>query len=245
MEETHAALAARVRQPKATAFGKGYVFRYQEQDVHQAIVQKLARVISGLHAARLLLAHGYLQELGALKRMLDEFNEDVLFLTYGVVSGETTEEHRQYLEAFFQEEFDNPGSAMDSTQKRPMVPRRKIRAYLSRIKGAGLDPSNGVEVRRTVEKLYSGFVHGASPHIMEMYDGEHSAFQVRGTPGTNLADEHREDLWNYFYRAIASFAWSAKAFGDDTLFQEVLAYMREFARANGQDNRRPPTKPRP
>jgi hypothetical protein len=101
METTHRAFAARVSQPKSVAFGDGYVFRYVERDVHQALVQKLARVISGLRAARLLLAYGFLQELGALKRMLDEFNEDILFLAYGVISGETTELHREYLAAFF------------------------------------------------------------------------------------------------------------------------------------------------
>lgn len=74
METSHRAFAALVPQPKAVAFGDGYVFRYHERDIHQALVQKLARVVSGLHAARLLLAHGFLQELGALKRMLDEFN---------------------------------------------------------------------------------------------------------------------------------------------------------------------------
>jgi hypothetical protein len=94
MEKSHRALAARVHPPKAVAYGDGYVFRYHERDVHQALVQKLARVISGLHAARLLLAHGFLQEQGALQRMLDEFNEDIRFLAYSVISGDTTELHR-------------------------------------------------------------------------------------------------------------------------------------------------------
>jgi hypothetical protein len=240
METSHRVLAARVHQPKAVTFGEGYVFRYRECDIHQALVQKLARVISGLHAARLLLAHGFLQELGALKRMLDEFNEDITFLAYSVISGETTDEHREYLAAFFQEEFDNAASAIKSTQKRPMVRRQKIRAYLARIKGAGLDPSRGTEVRRTVDKLYSGFVHGASPHIMEMYYGNPPLFHVRGMIGTPFASEHRQDLWNYFYRSIASFVCSAKAFGDEALCQSILVYMRKFARANGEDYTRPP-----
>ena len=58
MELSHKALAARVCQPTAVLYGNGYVFRYKERDVHQALVQKLARVISGLHAARLLLTSG-------------------------------------------------------------------------------------------------------------------------------------------------------------------------------------------
>ena len=72
MENSHRELAARVHQPKPV--GDGSLFRYVERDVHQALVQKLARVISGLHAVRLLLAHGFVQEQAALQRMLDEFN---------------------------------------------------------------------------------------------------------------------------------------------------------------------------
>ena len=235
METSLGVLAARVAQPKAVVQGNGYVFRYHECDVHQALVQKLARVVSGLHAARLLLAHGFLQEQGALHRMLDEFNEDTLFLAYSVIFNDTTDLHREYLAAFFQEEFDNPNSALASTQKRPMVSRRKIRAYLARIQGAALDPSRGAELLRTVDKTYSGFVHGASPHIMDMYNGDPPRFHVCGMLGTSHVDEHRADLWNYFYRSIGSFVTSAKAFGDEALCQSILVYMRNFARANGQD----------
>jgi hypothetical protein len=240
MEASHVTLASRVHQPQAVAFGSGFVFRYAERDVHQALVQKLARIISGLHAARLLLAHGFVQEQAALQRMLDEFNEDVVFLAHGVISGGITELHREYLAAFYGEEFDNPDSALESTQKRPMISRQKIRAYLARIEAKGLNPSSGVEVMRTVSKTYSGFVHGASPHIMDMYGGNPPRFHVRGMLGTVRADDHRGDLWNSFYRSIGSFVFAAKAFGDEALVQSVLGYMRRFAKAAGESYAHPP-----
>lgn len=244
MEKSHWAFAARVRQPTVVAFGNGYVFRYNECDIHQALVQKLARVVSGLHAARLLLANGFLQELGALRRMLDEFNQDILFLANSVIYGDTTELHREYLAAFYEEEFDDPSSAMRSTQKRQTVPRQKIIAYLTRIEGAGPDPSRNIEATRTLQKIFGGFVHGASPQIMEMYCGNPPFFHLRGMSGTSLASEHREDLWNCFYGGIISFACTAKAFGDEALCQSVLVYMRNFAQANGEDYARPPGRPK-
>jgi len=234
MEATHAALAARVHPPQAVAFGSALVFRYVERDIHQALVQKLARVISGLHAARLLMAHGFVQEQAALQRMLDEFNEDVKFLAYGVISDDITELHREYLAAFYEEEFDNPDSALQSTQKRPMASRQKIRAYLVRIGVEGLNPSSGVEVMRTVSKVYSGF------QIMEMYCGKPPRFHVRGMLGTIRAGDHREDLWHSFYRSIGSFVFAAKAFGDEALVQSVLGYMRRFAKAAGERYAHPP-----
>jgi hypothetical protein len=52
MEQTLGGLAARVPQNKAIRPREFFVMRYQECGVHQALVQQLARVVSGLHAAR-------------------------------------------------------------------------------------------------------------------------------------------------------------------------------------------------
>ncbi|HMF77705.1 MAG TPA: hypothetical protein VK604_18760 [Bryobacteraceae bacterium] len=240
MEKCHRLLAASVPPPQAVPRGDGFVLRYSECNVHQALVQKLARVVSGLHSARLLLTHGFFQEQGALQRMLDEFNEDILFLAYSVVVGDTTKLHQDYLEAFFQGEFDDPTSAINSTQKRPMMSRQKIRAYLARIEESGLDPSRAADVMRTINKTYSGFVHGASPQIMEMYDGDPPHFHLSGMLGTTFANDHRNDLWNQFYRSIASFVWSAKAFGDEVMCESILQFQGEFAKANGETYAHPP-----
>ena len=218
MEASHAALAARVPQPKMVKVG----FRYVERDIRQALVQKLARIISGLHAARLLLAHGFFQELAALQRMLDESNEDIMFLAHGVIASDITKLHREYLAAFYEEEFDNPDNPLESTQKRPMVARKKIRAYLARL-GESNNPSFGVEVMRTGSKVYSGFVHGASPHIMDMYVGDPPRWHVCGMLGAISADAHRENFSHVFTRSICSFAVAALAFGDEALADRYKA----------------------
>ena len=235
MEASHAELASRVRAPEAVRLGDAYTYRYADRTIHQALIQKLARVVSGLHAAKLLTRNGFFQEQAALQRMLDEFNEDCVFLANAVVRDDMTDLHREYLHAFYEEEFDKPGDALGSTQKRTMVSRQKIRAYLSPIPGAGTDPSAGITAMRTVQKIYSGFVHGASPQVMDMYVGDPPRWQLRGMLGTIRADEHREDLWNVFYRGVGSFAIAAKAFGDEGLCRDWIKYMRGFAKAAGED----------
>lgn len=55
-------LEGMVPPPQKESQGDGFVFRYREKTIHQAILQKLARVVSGLHAARLLFQHGFVQE---------------------------------------------------------------------------------------------------------------------------------------------------------------------------------------
>ncbi len=234
MERTVHVLAQRVSPPQPIPYKDSFVFRYVEKSLHQALVQKLARIVTGLHAARLLMEHGFLQEQGALQRILDELHEDVSFLALAVIYDNHTPLHQAYLDAFYEEEF-NAESALASTQRRPMIPRQKIRAYIARVEGAALDPSTGVELTRTISKAYSGFVHAASPHIMDMYGGSPPRFHIRGMKGTERQLEHREDLWNYFYRSIIAFALAAKAFGDDPLFAKIQQFLREFESQSGKD----------
>ena len=130
MEESVHTLAKNLPGPDRITTKNGFVFRYVEKSISQAIVQKLARLVSTLHATRLVLNHGFVQEVGALKRMLDEIQEDILFLLSG--SNKLTPLHREFLDAFFEEEFDAE-TAVESTQRRKMIPRRKIRAHNARV----------------------------------------------------------------------------------------------------------------
>ncbi len=207
-------LATKVPQPRFREKPHPPGFRYTEKSIQQAIVQKLARMVSTLHAARLLLSHGFVQEVGALQRILDEIQTDILFLRNGIENPEKL--HKKYLQAFYQEEFDAE-SALESTQKRPMVPRKKIHAHVSRSFAKNpppknIDPSTGSEVLRTVQKTYSGYVHAASPHIMDLYGGLPPRFHMTGMLGTPLHEAHRQDLSNYFRRGLFAMTICALSF---------------------------------
>jgi len=72
-------LEAKVPPPIRRPWQDSFVFRYAEQTICQAIVQKLARALSGLHAVQVLLERGLFQEQGMIQRALDEIEEDVFF----------------------------------------------------------------------------------------------------------------------------------------------------------------------
>lgn len=225
---------ARVPPPRLVLINGAPAYRYIEKSVHQALVQKLARVVTGLRAARTLMEAGFFQEQAALQRMLDEFGEDISFLAYSIIYRDHTPLHQEYLDAFFAEEFDDP-NPLKSRQKRSMPSRQQIRGFVSRSEMAGLDPSSGVELSRTISKAYSGYVHGASPQIMDLYGGDPARFHVHGMLGTPREEEHRHDLWNYFFRSIICFGLVAKAFGDEALFHEIKEFSDEFAAEAGRD----------
>jgi hypothetical protein len=108
MDNAFRRLEAQVPAPKTQPFNDSFVFRYEEKTIEQALIQKLARVISGLRAVDILLFHGHIQEQSVLHRTLDELNEDIMFLTAAVTNDTVTDLHKQYLEAFWAEEFDVP-----------------------------------------------------------------------------------------------------------------------------------------
>jgi hypothetical protein len=232
MERIVNVFSLRVPAPRRVPFRKSFVYRHVEKTVHQALVQKLARMVSSLHAARLLLETGFVQEQASLQRILDEITEDIWFLALSVINGESTPIHEQYLENFFQEEFDPDEESVSSTD-RGMVSRKKIRAYMDRCASGPKGSSKNLDTARTVSKAYSGYVHAASPQIMDMYGGVTRGFSMRGMHGTIRQAEHRADFWSYMYRGIMACCVTAKAFGDDELFASIREYEASFLKATG------------
>jgi hypothetical protein len=137
-----------------------------------------------------------------LQRTLDEIGEDIAFLTVAITNDTATDLHRRYLSAFWSEEFADSAKPVESLIDREMVPRKKIRAYVSRILQPTPDRSRDLAVSKTISKAYSGFVHGASPHLMEICVGDPPKFCVRGMLGTPRVEDHEFDVWNYFYRGL-------------------------------------------
>ena len=177
------------------------------------------------------MQEGFVQEQATLQRVLDDLHEDIVFIALALCSDDMTDRHKQFLDAFYEEEFDL-AKGTPLVQKRQMVSRDKIRAYNARV-GSSHDPSGSASATRKVTKAYSGYVHAASPHIMDMYGGRPSRFHMTGMLGTPLHDDHRYDLWNYFYRGILAIAIASKAFGDVANYERVRRFALQFEAERG------------
>jgi len=183
-----------------------------------------------LVAAKNLHNFGLYQEQGVLQRTLDELNEDITFLAFGLCQEQTLPDlHSRYLEAFWQEEFSEDEAGVFSVG-RVYPPRRKIRNYINKFTTG--DPVLAKRHSDTISKMHSGFVHGASPHIMDMCWGEDALFQLDGMAGTPLEATYRQNLDNNLYRATISVGFTAKAFGDADLFREVTEILSQLERVS-------------
>jgi hypothetical protein len=228
-------LESKCPSPKLIPYGnKGKVFRYEKKNLEAAIIQKTARMISGLNASLVLLKSGYIQELGALFRMLDEFNEDILFLCQGIRDENITELHEKYLSSFYQEEFDDPNCPISSTQNRPTVQRKKIHSFNSRIKEQEMNESDNRVLHRTLSQAYSGYVHGASSHIMEMYGGNPRSYHLSGMLGTPRIPEFENNAWDYFYRGLITFMIVALTFKEEDMLKRLYKFRNYVEESSGR-----------
>lgn len=233
MLTSFARLAEQLDLPELVTINGGYTYRYKNKSVHVALVLKLARVITGLQAIFQLNRLGLVQEQAALQRIEDELTEDISFLSFSIIFDDTTEMHTRYLEAFFEEEIEDGKTAIESAQRRPMIPRKKIQAYITKDRGTEENQGSNKEASRTLSKAYSGYVHAAAPHIMELYYGNPPEFHLTNALQSPLYEDHVEDMLNYFYRGILAFAFTSKAFGNEKLFTDIFEYSKEFARKSG------------
>jgi hypothetical protein len=221
-------LEAQVPKPQITPWKDGFVYRYKEQTIHQAIILKLARMISGLRAAYLLSENGFFQEQASLQRILDEIGEDIFFLVLAITNDTQTELHQRFLKEFFQEEFEEHLNAVESPQKRDRVSRKKIRGYISRIAPKPGEPTDLTQLSNTLASAYSGYVHAAGVHTMDMYGGYPPKFHLNGMLDTPRMSEYASDLWNYFYRSLMDIELASKAFGDSECLKEIEQIKRRY-----------------
>lgn len=236
LEECFHILEAPAPVPEPVKQNDGHVLRYKKENhcLELAIIQKLARYISGLNASLLLLEAGYTQELGAIFRTLDEFGEDIMFLALPISGGiEKTQTHDKYLEQFFQEEFDNPGNAILSDQKRETIPRRKIWAVIADAGKSSLNPHDAREVSRTISQTYSGYVHGASGHILEMVGGNPLQYHLSGMAGTPRQSEFTYNYWDYAYRGLITLVLTAKVLGNAEIVDKGYQFIEHFEKITG------------
>lgn len=244
MEDFHEALnimdsalyqyEALVPQPQKVAMLNSFVFRYKEKTIQQALIQKLARTITGLKSGYILHKNGFFQEQAAIQRMLDEFEQDINFLSFAIINDDVTELHERYITAFYEEEFDKPDDPVASSQKRQMIPRNKIIAYISRAEEEASNPSRTIDVTKTINKTYSGYIHAASPQVMDLYGGKQPKFNVSGMLKTPHEFAYGNDLWNYFYRGLMSFEMVAHVFQENTLADDIRAFRKKMEKNAGK-----------
>ena len=177
-------------------------FRHDARECSDLLMSylKCVRCVSMLRAGIVLMKNGFYQEVGILCRCLSESFEDVLFLAAPLGEDKKPSNAQiQLTEEFFQEEFADPSKPVASQQKRQRVPRDQVLAGIARINGGALNPSDAKLIARLLHMGFSGYVHGAYPHTMELFEAKPDGrglpdvasgqyYMSGGMPGTRTAE---------------------------------------------------------
>ncbi|MCE5294259.1 MAG: hypothetical protein LLF94_06555 [Chlamydiales bacterium] len=202
-------------------------FRYEEQTVYHVALLKGVRVVSGLNACLHLLAGGFVQEVMVIVRTLDDFLHEMIFILENGESGALDNQQRKFLEDFFKEEFKNPSNPLLNETRRDTVPKRKIWASVARKMQPIANPSDFQKICQITNDTLSGYVHGAYPHIMEMYGGNPPKYHVEGMLVEPRIRTCLDQIQLYTQRAITIFEGFAKDLGSKE-WSEYLHTTRDY-----------------
>lgn len=224
-------MANQIQTPIFVDVGGYKAWRYQVLSESLACFLKGVKVVSSLNASMVLLRTGYTQEIGALCRMIDDYCNEIVFLLIPQDSENFSNEQIQFLNDFFQEELDKPMNPLGSTQKRVNVPVRKIHATFGKIAKSEINPSDTQELLRTIHRAFSGYIHGAYPHIMEMFGGTEP--HLNGMLGTPRVDEWRGQLIGYVYRALVASVFVARKLSLNDIEAKARRLLEKFETDTG------------
>ena len=178
-------------------------FRHEDKNKSVFVFLKGVRYASLLNASLVLLEQGYVQEIGVLCRCMDESGEDVLlFAPNPKLTKSQKDKQIEMLNEFYQEEFIQPTSGMPQNTSRNKIPRKKIRATIAATSANPINSYDYGNVFATIYDAYSGYVHCAYPHIMELYGGTPSHFHTSGMLTDARILTFTKLLETYVYRGL-------------------------------------------
>lgn len=177
-------------------------FRYSHLTIQHVCLLRSVRIVSALNALLVLWQKGFVQEMGVLYRTIAEFLNDIMFMLEEYPSATLTPNQQRFIDVFSKEEFEDSSSAILKSVSRNTVPRNKIRSAVSRMLSNGVNPHDLHEILTTEESSFAGYIHGAYPHIMELYGGDSPKFHMNGMLDTPRIDESRKQIEIYLDRSI-------------------------------------------
>lgn len=196
-------------------------FRHERLHDCLFLFLKSIRMVSHLNASVVLLENGHVHEMGVLCRCMDETFEDMtMFMKTLGDDGSPSKEQIRILDEFFQEQFKDISDPMLESVERDRVPRKKIRNAIAGLAENPANPHDLSQLKGTLYDTYSGYVHGAYPHIMELYSWPPSQYAMSGML-QRIPDWTRQ-LGVYVYRGVLAVLLTARRLGEEEATRQLL-----------------------
>jgi hypothetical protein len=204
-------------------------YRFTDEDLIQIIAVKAVRLVSGLNAAFRLLEHAHTVEMGVILRTVDDFTDEITFLIEGHQSESPNKAQRDFAAAFFAESIEPAEELLRDRPRPDRVKRKDVRAAQGRYLNAS-NPDEPRKMAMAIDATLDGYVHGAYPHSMELFDPNLGGgrFRMTGTEGTPYPASYQKQLAFYISRALSLFGMVALHIGNEGLTSELSAMRDRF-----------------
>jgi hypothetical protein len=198
--------AASLDQPELCQLNGDRGFRYEAPDVRHFCLLKAARTVSALNACIELARGGYTQEIGTLIRTMAEFATHIEFV---LDPGEEDRSNvEKYVQEFFADSRRDPAAEIKRAQVRQGVVHeslgRRLDDFAKQEDETG-ERSPAEALYSNVYRVFSNYVHGKYPEVMDMYGGTPGHFHLRGMRGTPKDAENLEMLSTYISTVANAF----------------------------------------
>jgi hypothetical protein len=213
-------LSAQIPFPVVTCNQGRAVHRFQSGGIQSAIFLITARYVSGLHASEILLERGFLQELGAVRRTLSDFAEDAAFLSLGLIKNDKDTKLDDYLSRFWAEEPEFHEFSLKPSM-RSSERRQDIKNYLDRFANDGASDYVGLTASKYLYRLFSGYIHGSAPALMDMFNPHNKKFEVTGTTYAHYLETHRLSFEVELSKGVALMLIVARALDNGQIMEEA------------------------
>ena len=212
--------------PTIVRRGDGFVDRHggAERTNGLACYLKAVKVCSTLNGILTLLDGAYVQEAYALARVAQDQVDDIHFIVIPRgEEGSLSPRQTAAIVEFLQEEFD-PANPVGTSRERDRVGRPKIQAAITNDMD---DPSTGNAISRMIYRTFSGYVHGAYVHIMELHSDSQGHYQMHGAPA-HLADAI-DYAPNFVYQAVLAIEFLIDRSSRDDLLPSIKLLRGDIA----------------
>jgi hypothetical protein len=173
--------------------GQGRAFRFGEPSLKHFVYLHLARVISGFNVALVLTKLGYCQELSVVLRTLYEFMIKIEYVSNGYFDQKIRDNILKYIGEYFSDFSRAPGRIDKDRSPRQKDINIALAENYERMMAASGFEANKIEsarLRQHLLSVYSNYVHGRYPEIMDMFGGRPISIHLQGMAGTSKDGEN-------------------------------------------------------
>jgi hypothetical protein len=198
---------------------------------HTVLVGKLVRIVSGIRAALTLADQGYVTECASILRIVSDFCTEVTIIAKALDKGdEIPKSVSNFVAQYFQPKSQTPEQYEKADRARYISRAELLNAdqQLSANFDAKHPHFNRRSLRKFLNMVYDGYVHGAYETTMDLFDQSTGLFAMRGHPDIAKREEFVDAVYQKLPEVVVAIELTAAVTGTAAVFSAAREARRKM-----------------